>query len=267
MSEPVTDMTAEAVDPVSDAIASLKEQYGDELTDDPRPHFTGLMVPAGRLLDVAKTLREELGFNYLSSVTGVDLLKEDKMEVVYHTYSIDQGGGAVVLKVQVDRSNPVVPSLTPTWPGADFQEREAWDLLGIRFEGHPDLRRILMWEGFEGHPLRKDWKEPFYEEDQKPFGTRWPGGDVYRIEELNPYGRNVRYPAGWNADEVVIDTDSEIYAGMTVTPGSADMDGYGHRQFGTAASVHAWCIPHGRNAQRGDRGRSETRHGLLAPQS
>lgn len=210
---------AELVDPVEAAIGALKAKFPDELTDDPRPNFTGLMVPAARLLEVAQTLREELGFDYLSSVTGVDLIEDDKMEVVYHTYSIQSGGSAVVLKVQVDRSDPVVPSLTPSWPGADFQEREAWDLLGIRFDGHPDLRRILMWDGFAGHPLRKDWKEAFYEEDTKPFGSRWPGGDVYRIEELNPYGRNVSYPAGWTADNLQIDTDAEIYAGLTITPG------------------------------------------------
>ncbi|GAB4145213.1 MAG: hypothetical protein Fur0021_02300 [Candidatus Promineifilaceae bacterium] len=214
----MSDMVMEAaVNPVVEAVAALKEKYADAVTDDARPNYTGLIVPANRLLEVAKTLREELGFNYLSSVTGVDLLEDNKMEVVYHTYSIEKGGGAVVLKVQVDRDNPVVPSLTPYWPGADFQEREAWDLLGIQFAGHPYLKRILMWDGFAGHPLRKDWKEAFYEEDNKPFGSRWPGGDVYRIEELNPYGRNVKYPPGWKPDDLSIDTDAEIYAGLTIS--------------------------------------------------
>jgi NADH-quinone oxidoreductase subunit D/NADH-quinone oxidoreductase subunit C/D len=200
-------------DPVEVASAALKERF-PELVDDARQNFTGIMVPADSLLDVARALREELGFNYLSSVTGVDLIKDDKMEVVYHTYSIDQGGGAVVLKVQVDRDNPVVPSLTPYWPGADFQEREAWDLLGIEFEGHPDMRRILMWDGFHGHPLRKDWKEPFFEEDNKPFASRWPQGDVFRAEARNPYGKNVQYPEGWMPDNLDHDTDEEIYAGL-----------------------------------------------------
>ena len=200
-------------DPVEVASAALKERF-PELVDDARQNFTGIMVPADSLLDVARALREELGFIYLSSVTGVDLIKDDKMEVVYHTYSIDQGGGAVVLKVQVERDNPVVPSLTPYWPGADFQEREAWDLLGIEFEGHPDMRRILMWDGFHGHPLRKDWKEPFFEEDNKPFASRWPQGDVFRAEARNPYGKNVQYPEGWMPDNLDHDTDEEIYAGL-----------------------------------------------------
>ena len=207
--------TAVHADPVAQATAALKERYPD-VSDDPRQNFTGLMVPAEQLLAVARTVREELGFNYLSSVTGVDLIDDNKMEVVYHTYSIDQQGGALVLKVQVDRDDPVVPSLTPQWPGADFQEREIWDLFGIRFDGHPDLRRILMWEGFEGHPMRKDWREAFYEEEHKPFGSRWPGGNVYRVEEKNPYGKNVQYPAGWTPDGQEFDVDATLYQGMSL---------------------------------------------------
>ena len=80
-----------------------------------------------------------------------------------------------------------MPSLVSSLPGADFQEREAWDLLGISFDGHPNLKRILLWEGFDGHPLRKDWKEPFYEEDVKPFKSRWPEGRYHRAEDRNPF--------------------------------------------------------------------------------
>lgn len=222
MSELATDTAAPVLpaDPPTEAIARLKEKFPD-LTDDPRPGFTGLMVPPDQLPDVARALRDELGFDYLSSVTGVDLIEEDKMEVVYHTYSIEQGGGAVVLKVHTPRANAVVPSLTPIWPGADFQEREAWDLLGIRFDGHPDLRRILMWEEFAGHPLRKDWREPFYEEDTKPFGSRWPGGDVVRMEELNRYGKNVQYPAGWVPSGDEYDVETNMYG---LTQPSAPID-------------------------------------------
>ncbi len=210
----VLEPEVEAVDPVVEATAVLKERFPD-LQDDPRDGYTGLMVPPDQLTAVAQTLKDELGFDYLSSVTGVDLIKEDKMEVVYHTYSIAKGGGSVVLKAQTDRENAVVPSLVPIWKGADFQEREAYDLLGIRFDGHPDLRRILMWDGFHGHPLRKDWREAFYEEENKPFKSRWPSGDVFRAEERNPFGKNVKYPDGWVPDDLLVDeTDQQIYAGM-----------------------------------------------------
>ena len=104
----------------------------------------------------------------------MDYLPDEKMEVVYHAYS--SLGGQHCFKVQLPRENPVVPSLVSIYPGADFQEREAWDLLGIQFEGHPNHQRILMWDGFAGHPFRKDWQEAYFEEDAKPFKNRWPEG-------------------------------------------------------------------------------------------
>jgi NADH:ubiquinone oxidoreductase subunit D len=134
------------------------------------------------------------------------------MEVVYHTYQ-SAGGPALVFKVQVPRDNPEVPSLVSVYPGADFQEREAWDLLGIRFLDHPNLQRILLWEGFEGHPLRKDWQEPFFESETKPFKNRWPEGGVYRIEDIAPLGKNVQYPEGFNPEQWTPKADELIYAG------------------------------------------------------
>ncbi len=102
-----------------------------------------------------------------------------------------------------DRAEPRVPSLTSIYHSANFQEREVWDLFGIHFEGHPDLRRILLWEGFEGHPLRKDYREPYYEEDQKPFRSRWPrlnaGPGGPRSESAGAEMSNIRklYPEHW----------------------------------------------------------------------
>ncbi len=211
------DGTAVNQNPAERAAALLKERFPDAVTDETRDGYTGLMVSADKLVEVATALRDDIGFDYLSSVTGVDQLDDNKLEAVYHTYSIDQGGGALVLHVQVDRDNPVIPSLTPIWPGADFQEREAYDLLGIHFEGHDDLRRILTWDGFDGHPLRKDWREVFYEEDNKPFGSRWPGGEVFRAEEKNPYGKNVQYPKGWVPTGDEYDVETEMYTGITYT--------------------------------------------------
>jgi len=87
----------------------------------------------------------------------VSHLKEKHFEVIYHLYSMRVKRGSVVLKVHTSKEDPGVPSLVPLWPGANLQEREVYDLMGVRFAGHPHLKRILLWEGYEGHPLRKDF--------------------------------------------------------------------------------------------------------------
>jgi NADH-quinone oxidoreductase subunit D/NADH-quinone oxidoreductase subunit C/D len=192
---------------------SIVSRFPNSVTPDDRKGYEGYIVQADQLVEVATALRDEFGYDFLSSVTGVDYLPDGFMEVVYHLYR-STGGTALVIKARSPREDSVVPSLVPVYPGAEFQERETWDLLGIRFEGHPDLRRILMWEGFNGHPLRKDWREPFFEEDNKPFKSRWPDGNVWRIEDKNPFENNVEYPAGFNPETWVPDNDAALYAGL-----------------------------------------------------
>jgi NADH-quinone oxidoreductase subunit C len=103
-----------------------------------------------------------LAFAVLMDLTAVDYLKfpgrEDgpRFEVVYHLYSV-RHNHRLRLKVRVEEDDAVVPSAVPLWPIANWLEREVWDMFGVRFEGHPDLRRLLMYEEFEGHPLRKDY--------------------------------------------------------------------------------------------------------------
>jgi NADH-quinone oxidoreductase subunit C len=113
-------------------------------------------------LAVAKFLRDdaELKLDYLSNATGLDW--PDSLEAVYHLYSVEKKHGPVILRMRtVNRSDQVeLPSLTPIWRSAEFQEREIFDLYGIVFTGHPDLRRLLMWEGFKDHPMRRDYREP-----------------------------------------------------------------------------------------------------------
>lgn len=120
---------------------------------------SGLVVPKSKLLDVLKFLKEnhEYEMDYISNLCAVDYLKENYIEVVYNLYSMKKKIGPVTLKVRTDRQDSSVPSATPLFRGAEFQEREAYDLYGVRFEEHPDLRRILMWDGFEGYPMRKDY--------------------------------------------------------------------------------------------------------------
>jgi NADH-quinone oxidoreductase subunit C len=108
----------------------------------------------------AKLLRDELHLDYCSNATAVDW--PQYLEMVYHLFSIAKKEGPVVIRLRTgNRSDDVtLPSLTPIWRSAEFQEREAFDLYGIVFDGHPDLRRILMWEGFTDHPMRKDYVPP-----------------------------------------------------------------------------------------------------------
>lgn len=118
-----------------------------------------LFVEPKDVTAVCRTLRDNERFklDYLANLTAVDY-PPDRIDVVYHLYSMAQKHGPVVLKTKLNRATPSVASVTPIWRGAEYQEREVWDLYGVTFEGHPDLRRILMWEGFGGHPMRKDYQ-------------------------------------------------------------------------------------------------------------
>lgn len=199
----------------------LEQRFPGTVRADERPGYEGYLVEPAGLVSFARVLRDELGYGYLSCVTAVDYLPEEKMEVVYHAYRL-AGGPALVFKVQVPRTAPVVDTLVDVYPGADLQEREAWDLFGVRFKGHPNLRRILMWEGFEGHPMRKDYHEPYYVEDAKPFGNRWPAGKVFRSEDQLPYFKNVQYPAGFSADSWIPEGDSQMYVSLGSEAGNGD---------------------------------------------
>src|SRR5574340_1330652 len=159
----------------------------------------GLKVDASHIVDVMRALHDlpELNFDSLANVTSVDW--PDRIEVIYHVTSVTRGGGTLPVRVDANKQDPAVPSVVPVYRGADFQEREVYDMMGVRFTGHPNLRRILMWEGFEGYPLRKDYHEPFYEEEHKPFGTRWDQGHHVIAEDRNPWHDNVQYPANFDA--------------------------------------------------------------------
>jgi NADH-quinone oxidoreductase subunit C len=118
-----------------------------------------IYVERSAIRQVSALLRDhaECPFNYLADVTGVDWYpSEPRFEVIYHLLSIPNKE-RVRLKVRLDGTSPVVDSVVPIWPSANFFEREVFDLFGVRFNGHPYLRRILMPENWEGHPLRKDY--------------------------------------------------------------------------------------------------------------
>jgi NADH-quinone oxidoreductase subunit C len=155
----------------ADAIAALQERF-PELAFQPRPLTTyadgrpsdqlWLRVPAERLLDVCRFLRDDsrTRFEQLSDVTCVDYLHfpdaEDRFGVVYSLLSLSHNH-RLWLKVFVNDPEPQIPSLTDLWAGANWPEREVFDMFGIRFTGHPDLRRILTADWFKDHALRKDY--------------------------------------------------------------------------------------------------------------
>ena len=118
---------------------------------------TDVWIELDSLRDVLRFMKEtpDLDFASLVSISAVDYI--EYFEVVYHLRSMRRNHSAVVKTRCYGRSEPTVPSMLDLWRGADLQEREIWDLMGIRFEGHPNMKRILLWEEFPGHPLRKDF--------------------------------------------------------------------------------------------------------------
>lgn len=133
------------------AIVSTHSNCGDDTA----------VIRSENLLDVMRWLKSSMGFDFLVDLTAVDFLGRDpRFEVVYHLRSM-QSGSRLRIKTQVacveDGPNPTVDSVVSIWPAANWQEREVWDMFGIKFTGHPDLRRVLMYEEFIGHPLRKDY--------------------------------------------------------------------------------------------------------------
>ncbi|MGC2160283.1 MAG: NADH-quinone oxidoreductase subunit C [Silvibacterium sp.] len=161
-----------------------------------------LIIENAHALEAARFLRDDAGLrlDFCSNVTGVDWLDTEvsekvktkklvdgveteveevkkttvpgRLEAVYHLFSMEKKHGPVVLRLRtVNRTDQTqVPSLTPVWRSAEFQEREIFDLYGIVFEGHPDLRRILMWDEFTDHPMRKDYVPPADEDEPVPAG-------------------------------------------------------------------------------------------------
>ncbi len=118
----------------------------------------GVYVPRGQLLEVCRVLATDpaFGLTYLSFVSAIDWPDRNELEILYHLYS-HQTHLELALKVRVPRDDARVPSVTGIWDGANWHERETYDLLGVVFEGHPNLRRIMMTDDWVGHPLRKDY--------------------------------------------------------------------------------------------------------------
>lgn len=150
----------------------LKDEFGEAIRDAEltvrRPYA---VVAAERWPEVAKFLRDDgrIQFNMLESITSLDLLEDNKLAAIYDLFSVPVIAGGkdcpklrhhFAVRVEVDRDDPHVPTVSHVWPAADWHEREAFDVMGIVFDGHPNLERILLPDDWEGHPLRKDYEFP-----------------------------------------------------------------------------------------------------------
>ena len=132
-----------------DDVVSTRSDFGDDTA----------LVRRERIVEICTFLRDDpdLLFDFAMDLTGVDYLGEEpRFEVVYHLYSLEKKH-RVRIKARLPEEDPSIDSVVPVWPGMNWYEREAFDMYGIVFRGHPNLKRILMYEEFEGHPLRKDY--------------------------------------------------------------------------------------------------------------
>jgi NADH-quinone oxidoreductase subunit C len=144
-----------------------------------------LIVPAESIIPVLKLLKGEFEFNMLMDITGVDYYpqQEPRFHVVYQLFAMDTRM-RLTLRVPLSGNAPEMPSAIPVFVNANWKEREVWDMFGVRFTGHPDLRRILLPYEWEGHPLRKDYPLG-YEEPEFSF-------NIEEIEKRKPYAKGIR---------------------------------------------------------------------------
>ena len=143
-----------------DPIETLKGKFGDQLLGvGTHAGQAWVDVTRDRIVDVLKSLRDEYGYDMLTDLTAVDYLNQgmpERFAVVYNLYSVKENIRTRV-KAWVPESDPTIDSVSALWRSAPWAEREVWDLMGIKFKGHPDLKRIQLPENYEGHPLRKDY--------------------------------------------------------------------------------------------------------------
>jgi NADH/F420H2 dehydrogenase subunit C len=137
-------------------IEALVGGYGAKVqhVEDTDPNIPTIVVDKALLVDALRRLKHEFQFDHLACITAVD--QKENFEVIYNLWSYAKNRPLEV-KVRTPRADPVVPSIVGLWVGANWLEREEWDLMGIKFTGHPDMRRMFLPEQWQGHPLRKDY--------------------------------------------------------------------------------------------------------------
>jgi NADH-quinone oxidoreductase subunit C len=160
------------------ALARLRESYAQSILSE--TEFRGeksLSVKIESLPEMCRFCRDELGFDYLIDISSVDHFGSyPRYEIVYELYSMASSVHLRIKTLVPDEDNPVAPTVSDIWPTANWHEREIYDMMGIRFRGHPDLRRILCTEDWVGHPLRKDYDVGAIPVQFSPGHTAPPGG-------------------------------------------------------------------------------------------
>ncbi|HTX79921.1 MAG TPA: NADH-quinone oxidoreductase subunit C [Longilinea sp.] len=163
------------------AVSALTQRVGAQVSE-----FRGevtLLIAADKIVEACRALKEEFGFDFLIAVTGVDYWpeQEPRFNIVYLLYSFTKSLNLNV-RVPLNGNAPHVPTVESVYPNANWYEREVWDMFGVRFDGHSDMRRILMPADWEGHPLRKDYPLG-YEEVQFSFNYK-------EVDEKKPYAKD-----------------------------------------------------------------------------
>ncbi len=218
------------VEGLGELAARLNERFGVEMVSIVQ---AGLLVQPESLVDICLYLRDEnpIKYDYLASLQSVHF--EDCIEVNYQIDSISNPGSLIELRVRTAEAEGEgeVPSVISVWKGADFQEREVYDMMGVRFTGHPELKRILMWDGYAYWPLRKDFLEPYYEGPTKVFDSRVEVGHGrhFRSEEINPHGTNLKVPQDFDGWAGLNSSDDA--KGKDLIPGGVQISELGSDQF------------------------------------
>jgi NADH-quinone oxidoreductase subunit C/D len=202
--------------------------------------FTEITADRSRVIELLRALhdRPELDCNLLLDVCGVDYPKrEQRFDVVYHMKSLDKGH-RVRIRVPVDEEDPRVPSAYGIWKAADWFERETWDLMGIRFDGHPNLRRILTHEAFQGHALRKDYdhEKRWVLTEAESFVPDWAKEPDVDEDQFETQVINIgpSHPATHGTLRIMARLDGEV-----ITKAECEI-GYLHRCFEKMSETHGW---------------------------
>jgi NADH-quinone oxidoreductase subunit C len=207
----------------------LAAKFGERIGElAPAQKDAFLVIQPADLVDLCRYLKDdpETAFDCLMNLSAIDWPKKNQIEVVYHLWSYVKRH-AFVLKIGLDREKPEVASLEPVWKAADWLEREQYDLLGVVFTGHPDLRRIMLPDDWIGHPLRKDYKEQ----------TQWHNISTTRESPLDGYMR--------------IDDFKKKAAEAAAAAGGAGSAGDGRSPQGAALAGGAGSAGDGRSPQGG----------------